>query len=155
MSTIHQTMQKFSPTAKRRARQLALQALYQWHITRTPPATIETEFIATRITPQQKHRIAIPHFLKLLHCVPQEIKSIDACMQTVLDRPCGKLSLIELIILRIGIYEILYRPEIPYKVSIDEALRLANLFGAEKGYKYINAVLDNIAKQAEKGTVRF
>lgn len=63
-----------------------------------------------------------------------------------LDRKLHELDPVELAILRISTYELVFRKEIPYRVVINEALSLTKKFGADGAYKYVNAVLDKVAK---------
>ena len=135
-------MHKKSPTPRRLARRLALQAIYQWQLSGDSTVDIENQFIDS----QSFDNVDAPYFLDLLHQIPKCVELLDQQMSTILDRRITELNPIELAILRIGVYEIIYCPSVPYKVSIDEALRLAKTFGAAEGFKYVNAVLDKIAK---------
>jgi N utilization substance protein B len=65
-----------------------------------------------------------------------------------IDRPLTELNPVELAIMRIGVYELLHRHDIPYRVIINEALELAKKFGAEEGHKYVNGILDKVARDA-------
>jgi N utilization substance protein B len=89
----------------------------------------------------------VPYFLQLLRQVTANVVTLDAQFVPVLDRPVTELNPIELAILRIAVYELSHALDIPYRVVIDEALRLAKTFGAVEGFKYVNAVLDRVAKQ--------
>jgi N utilization substance protein B len=135
-------MHKKSPTPRRLARRLALQAIYQWQLSGDSTVDIENQFIDS----QSFDNVDAPYFLDLLHQIPKCVELLDQQMSTILDRRITELNPIELAILRIGVYEIVYCPSVPYKVIIDEALRLAKTFGAAEGFKYVNAVLDKIAK---------
>jgi len=139
-------MNKKSPTPRRLARRLALQALYQWQLTDRPPIEIEAEFIANK----PLDNIEVPYFLELLRTIPKHVEELDGHMKPILDRPLTELNPVELSVLRIGLYEIVYRLEIPYRVVIDEALRLAKTFGTVEGFKYVNAILDKMAKKLRK-----
>lgn len=134
-----------SPAPRRFARRLALQALYQWHLTALPLQEIEAQFIANTHTTFDK--VDMPYFLELLRSIPPQAEILDAHMQPILDRPIADLNAVELTILRIGSYELAHRLEIPYRVVIDEALRLAKTFGTVEGFKYVNAILDKLAKK--------
>ncbi len=135
-------MHKKSPTPRRLARRLALQAIYQWQLSGDSTVDIENQFIDS----QSFDNVDAPYFLDLLHQIPKCVELLDQQMSTILDRRITELNPIELAILRIGVYEIVYCPSVPYKVIIDEALRLAKTFGTAEGFKYVNAVLDKIAK---------
>lgn len=131
-----------SPSQRRKARRLALQAIYQWQLSNVSPAAIEVQFLEN----QPLEKTDVPYFLELLRGVTESAEIMDGHMQPVLDRPVKDLNPIELAILRMAIFELINRFDIPYRVVIDEALRLAKTFGAWEGYKYVNAVLDRLAK---------
>jgi len=135
--------QKFSPKARSAARQRALQALYQWQLTQQDIQLINTQFLEE----QEMGKVDIPYFKKLLHDIPQQLEQLDTAFTPFLDRSLTQLDPVELTILRIGCYELTYCPKIPFKVVINEAVELAKKFGAEKSHKYINGILDKLAKQ--------
>lgn len=137
---------KTSPTARRLARRLALQAIYQWQLSEQPALEIEQQFIAT----QSLDKADVPYFLQLLRQVTANITTLDGYFVPVLDRPVAELNPIELAVLRIAVYELSHALEVPYRVVIDEALRLTKTFGAVEGFKYVNAVLDRVARQLRK-----
>ena len=83
----------------------------------------------------------------MLHTIPTKVNTLDEIIEPFLDRPISDLNPIELIILRMGVYELADRPDIPYRVIINECLELAKKFGAEEGYKYVNGVLDKVARK--------
>jgi N utilization substance protein B len=85
-------------------------------------------------------------FETLLRGVPAHVTEIDAELDRVLDRPIGQVDPVELAILRLGAYEILYSPEIPAGVAINEAVELTKLLGAHEGHRYVNGVLDKLAR---------
>jgi len=87
----------------------------------------------------------VAYFKKLLHDIPKELKNIDSSFAGFLDREISQLDLIELVILRIGSYELKYCPDVPFKVVINESVELAKRFGAEKSHKYVNSILDKLA----------
>lgn len=135
-------MNKKSPAPRRLARRLALQAIYQWQLTNTSPDEIEKQFL----THESLDKVDVPYFLELLRNVPKQVETLDAHMRPILDRPISDLNPIELAVLRIGLYEITHRPDVPYRVVIDEGLRLTKTFGTVEGFKYVNAILDKLAK---------
>jgi N utilization substance protein B len=139
-------MNKKSPAPRRLARRLALQALYQWHLTALPPIEVEAQFVAN----ESLDKVDTPYFLELLRNIPKHIALLDGHMEPLLDRPIADLNPVELTVLRIGLYEIVYRLDVPYKVVIDEGLRLAKAFGTVEGFKYVNAILDKVAKKLRK-----
>jgi transcription antitermination protein NusB len=131
-----------SPTPRRLARRLALQAIYQWQLTDNSLSEIENQFLQ-----DASEKTDIPYFLELLRGIIKTSADIDAQIKPVLDRQIDAVNPIELAILRLALYELTNRLDIPYRVVIDEALRLAKTFGAVEGYKYVNGVLDKIAHQ--------
>ncbi len=141
---------KYTPTARRLARRLALQAIYQWQLGQMPPAQIEAQFLQTQVL----DKVDVPYFLELLRNIPKSVQLLDSHIRPVLDRPLEDLNPIELAIIRIALYELVHCPQVPYRVVIDEALRLAKTFGAVEGFKYVNAVLDKIARKLRKSEVR-
>lgn len=127
--------------ARRRARALALQGLYQWQLSATAPALIYEQF-------QLEQPVAgadLDYFHELLTCVPERAAALDAQFAAALDRPLAQLDPIELTILRLAVYELQVRTDVPFRVVISEAIELAKRFGGEQGHRYINAVLDRVA----------
>ena len=139
---------QFEP--RKRARRRALQAIYQWQITGQDADEILRQFRAV----QDMSGVDEMHFEMLLRGISSEQKSLDGEIQPFLDRPFSQLDLMEQVVLRIGAYEMLHFPEMPFRVVVDECVDLAHRFGSEQGYAYINAVLDKAARQwrpEEKG----
>jgi len=134
---------KPNPTARRLARRLALQAIYQWQFSEQTAQEIERQFIDTH----DLTKADVAYFLQLLHGVINEVASLDSYFTPWLDRPLTELTPIELAVLRLGVYELRLCLNVPYRVVIDEALRLTKTFGTVEGFKYVNAVLDRVASQ--------
>jgi N utilization substance protein B len=132
-----------NPTARRHARQYALQALYQWQLSANPVSEIELDFLIHHV----KKKTDLDYFKELLNEIPQQHDDLENHMVPFLNRPLSELDPIELTILRIGIYELSQRLDIPYRVVINEALELAKKFGSIEGYKFVNGVLDKIARK--------
>ncbi len=125
------------------ARRCAVQALYQWRVTGQPRAQIEANFIANENL-TGAHRA---YFSALIRAVPEHIEEVDQLIAPHLDRDPERVDWIEQAILRLGAYELRHARDVPAKVVLDEAVELARLFCAEHGYKYVNGVLDKIARQ--------
>ena len=136
-------MKKVNPHARRRARRLALQALYQWHFTGNDLSDIEVHLVGEA----DMKKVDSEYFHELLHTIPAQLSDIDSQFEPHLDRAIKDVGPIELAILRIATYELTQRTDIPYKVAINEALELAKIFGADESFKFINGVLDKVAKQ--------
>lgn len=132
-----------NPTARRHARQYALQAMYQWQLNALPVKEIETDFLIHQI----KEKTDLDYFKELIYAVPKEFPLLDDYMAPFLSRPINELDPVELAILRLSIYELANRLDIPYRVVINEALELTKKFGSVEGYKFVNGILDKVARQ--------
>jgi N utilization substance protein B len=128
--------------AKRKARRFAVQGLYEWHMTRNPVHEIEARTRAENAM----HKVDIGYYHQLLTGVINHVDALDALLQPVLDREIAVLDGVELAILRLGVFELRDRLEVPYRVVIDEAIELAKHFGATDSHKFVNGVLDKLAK---------
>ncbi len=124
------------------ARRCAVQSLYQWQISGKDPANIHTEFVAER----ELNKVDMDYFQILTRDVPARIEQIDAVLVQVVDRPLKELDPVERAVLCIGVYELMYRADIPLRVVINEAIELTKMFGAEQAYKYVNGVLDKVGR---------
>jgi len=131
------------PTARRNARRYALQAMYQWQVAGAPVADIEAEFLKHQID----KKIDLAYFKELIYGVTSMKLEIDDEMRPFLGRGVHEIDPVELAVLRIAIYEILKRPDVPYRVVINEALELAKKFGSVEGHKFVNGILDRVAKK--------
>ncbi|MGC1183069.1 transcription antitermination factor NusB [Legionella sp.] len=136
-------MEKQSINGKRKARKLALQALYQWLMSGSELLEIEAQF---RII-NNMDKVDVVYFCRLLHGVPEHVNELEGKFAPFLDREVRGLNPIELTVLRIGSFELVHSPEIPYKVVLDEAISLTKEFGSQDGYRYVNGVLNNLAQQ--------
>ena len=133
-------------SAKTKARQCAVQALYQWQMTGQTLNVIEREFQAEqRLKNAQKS-----YFSDILHGVPKQLDKIDTALSDFVDREVEKIDPVERAILRIAVYELLNKPETPYRVVINEGVELAKCFGADGSHRYVNGVLDKVAQQQRK-----
>ncbi|MDM8566955.1 transcription antitermination factor NusB [Candidatus Halobeggiatoa sp. HSG11] len=145
-------MARFKPKARTAARKLVLQALYQWQVTNQDISVIETQLLEDpdRLIIQSLSKIDVPYFKQILNGIYQRFDELDTAYTPWLDRASNELDPIELAILRIGSYELKYCQDIPFKVVINEAVELAKGFGAEKSHKYINGILDQLAKKLKR-----
>ncbi|KAA8732399.1 transcription antitermination factor NusB [Acinetobacter qingfengensis] len=135
--------------AKRKARRFAVQGIYEWQMTHNPVHEIEARTRAENAM----HKVDIGYYHELLSQIVAEHEAIDAVLIPALDRELNALDGVELATLRLGVYELKYHLEIPYRVVLDEAIELAKHFGGADSHKYINGVLDRVAqklRQAEK-----
>ncbi|CUR53272.1 transcription antitermination factor NusB [Buchnera aphidicola] len=129
------------PKKRREARIIALQTLYAWQISKN---SLNPEIIEYFFKKNDIRKIDLIYFYDIINGVIDNIKFLDIFMIPYLSRKIKILGNIEKIILRISLFEILNRKDIPYKVSINEGIELAKIFGADKSHKFINGVLDKI-----------
>lgn len=130
--------------ARTNARKAAVQALYQWQMTGQNLNLIEQQFLEDDwLKDAQKS-----YFHELFHGVPEYLAEIDQALLAFIDREVEMIDPVERAILRIGTYELLHRLNMPYKVVLNESINLAKCFGADGSHRYVNGILDKIAKQA-------
>lgn len=127
---------------RRRARECAVQAIYSWQVSKNDLSEIEASFMAE----QDMKGVDKKYFRELLHGVISHSSELDKKMESFLnERSLDELGFVEHAILRIAVYELLKREDVPYKVVINEAIDLTKTFGAEDSHKFINGVLDKVA----------
>lgn len=132
-----------SRTPRHRAREFALQGLYQWLLNNEDAGAIDAHI-------REAHgfdKADTAHFDVLLHGSIKDAQALRADLGPLIDRPIGELSPVEHAVLLIGAYELKNHIEIPYKVVINEAVELTKSFGGIDGHKYVNGVLDKLAAQ--------
>ena len=93
-------------------------------------------------------------FEQLLRGVPTNLSQLDGELKSCLDRSIESVDPVERAILRLGAFELTMRPELPYRVVINEAVELAKIFGAEQGHRYVNGVLDKLAQRCRQGELK-
>lgn len=125
------------------ARKLAVQALYRWQINPAPWQDLVQEFDDAEDMPKADRDF----FVELVRGTAGEHDAIEALLARLCDRPPATLDPIEHAVLWMGLYELQSRPDVPWRVVIDEAVGLARRFGATDGHKYVNAVLDRAARE--------
>ncbi|TAN69615.1 MAG: transcription antitermination factor NusB [Methylobacter sp.] len=129
--------------ARTNARKAAVQALYQWQMAGQALSEIERQFLEEeRLKDAQKS-----YFVELFYGVPKNLDAIDLVLSEFVDRPVDAIDPVERAILRIGVYELLHRLDMPYKVVLNEGINLAKYFGADGSHKYVNGILDKVAQQ--------
>lgn len=127
---------------RRRAREFALQGLYQWQMTGASAAAIRRD-----LAELEGFAAADEAFLKAeLKGVIGEAEGLQSLLEPLADRKWAEVSPVEKAILLIGAWEIAHAPEMPYRVSINEAVELAKRFGGTDGHKYVNGILDRVAQ---------
>ncbi|WP_295983977.1 transcription antitermination factor NusB [uncultured Variovorax sp.] len=126
-----------------RAREFALQALYQHLVGRNDPTDIDhfTRDLAGF------HKADALHYDALLHGSIEGAEQLDALIRPLLDRKFEEISPIEHAVMWIGVYEFQHCPDVPWRVVLNECIELAKEFGGTDGHKYVNAVLNGLAPQ--------
>ncbi|MBU2869924.1 transcription antitermination factor NusB [Colwellia sp. E2M01] len=130
------------PSPRRKARELAVQAVYSWQVSQNPVNDVEVNFI----TDNSKRRFDIEYFQLLLRGVTGNITDIDSAISPYVDRPLDDIDQVEKAILRVAVFELKDCTEVPYKVVINEAIELAKAFAADDSHKFVNGVLDKTVK---------
>ncbi len=128
-------------SGRRRAREFAVQGLYQWLVGGADTAEVDVHIREL----EEFDKADRLHFDALLHGCIAEASQIDAVLARHVDRRTSDLSPIEHGVLMIGVYELTHCLDIPYRVAVNEAVELAKTFGGTDGHKYVNAVLDKAA----------
>ncbi len=126
---------------RHRARELALQGIYQWRVTSGEDAQIEKQIHAEKNLGRYDKEL----FSKLLRGALSQHADLEALLAPHLDRPLAELSPVEFAVLLLGTFELSQHLEVPYKVVINEAVELAKTFGGTDGHKFVNGVLDKLA----------
>ncbi|MBI5889397.1 MAG: transcription antitermination factor NusB [Nitrosomonadales bacterium] len=137
-------------SVRHRARELAMQGIYEWRLSGKSAALIEK---ATR-DEKSLGRYDSEFFGQLLHGVIAQNEELAAQIAPHLDRAVKELSPVEYSVLLLGTYELTRHPEVPYRVVINEAVELAKTFGGSDGHKFVNGVLDKLAAQVRAAEVK-
>jgi N utilization substance protein B len=128
--------------ARSRARRRATQAVYAWQMSGNPMSRVIDEF-----RHEQDMEVAdLDYFEDLLRGVDRHCSELDAGLAPFLDREVAQVDPIERAVLRLAAYELCHRPDVPYRVVINEAIEVTKRFGAEHGHTYVNGVLDKAAR---------
>ena len=128
--------------ARSLARKLAMQALYQWQLTGQSAAELRNQYAEE----EGWGDADADYFRELLNGITEGAAGLDAALAGLIDRPVGQLDPVERAVLLIGLYELGHRPDVPWRVVINEGVELAKRFGATDGHKFVNAVLDRAAR---------
>lgn len=128
---------------RHRARQAAVQALYQWDVGAHPPAELEKSF-------RSLHELSgtdLGYFRALIRGVPRHQRELEERLRPCLDRGLASVDPVERAILRVAAFELVHCPDVPPGVVLDEAVLLARDFGAEHSYRFVNGVLDSLLRE--------
>ena len=141
--TQHRRPDGIDLAARSRARRRATQALYAWQMSGNPMSLVIDEF-----RHEQDMEIAdLDYFEDLLRGVDRHCAELDAGLAPFLEREVSQLDPIERAVLRLAAYELRHRPDVPYRVVINEAIEVTKRFGAEHGHTFVNGVLDKAARE--------
>ncbi len=138
-----------SKSARTRAREFALQALYQHLVGGNEAQAID---VFTRDL-AGFHKADSVHYDALLHGCVRESSALDALVVPLLDRKLEEISPIERAVMWIGVYEFQHAADVPWRVVINECVELAKEFGGTDGHKYVNAVLNGLAPRLRPAEV--
>lgn len=151
-------MSRKLPSQRGGSRYKAVQALYQWQVTRDAMENIEAQFFGNELfddefaeEEEDTRQINKSYFRKLLREIPAQTAALDVQLGPLLDRKVEQLDPVEHAILWIGAYEI-NAAKMPWRAVINEAIELSKLFGQPGSHKYINGVLDKLARQQQQAT---
>jgi len=137
-------------SARHKARELALQGLYQWLLAKEHANEIHAHLAEFKGYDQADQK----YLGLLLDGVIADAAELEAAFTPLLDRPVDELSPVERGVLLIGAYELAHVPDVPYKVAINEAVELAKSYGGTDGHKYVNGVLDKLAAKLRSAEVK-
>ena len=135
--------QNFKPAARRKAREYAMQAIYQWQMTGNALNDIEAQYLST----MNSKKVDIVYFQELFNGVLTDLHDMDEVVAPAIDREMESIDPVERAIIRLSAFELKGRIDIPRRVVINEGIELAKRFGATDGHKFINGVLDKISKE--------
>lgn len=130
------------PSERRKARRLAVQAIYSWQLTGNNVADVEHEFI----TEQNLDGVDVAYFRELLAGVTAKVAQLDELLKPHLDRDFDDVSPVEKAIVRLSTFELTFKKDVPFKVAINEGIELAKAFGADDSHKFVNGLLDKVVK---------
>jgi len=130
------------PSPRRKARELAVQAVYSWQMSDNSVTDVEVHFL----TENAKRRFEIEYFQKVFRGVTTKVTELDNLIVPHVDRPIAEIDHIEKAILRVAVFELSICLDIPYRVVINEAIELAKIFAADDSHKFVNGVLDKVVK---------
>lgn len=138
-----------SKSGRSRAREFALQALYQYIVSGNEPAAID---LFTRDL-AGFHKADVAHYDAVLHGCITTAEDLDKLIEPKLDRKLAEISPIEHAVMWIGVYEFLHCMDVPWRVVLNECIELAKEFGGTDGHKYVNGVLNGLAPQLREKEV--
>lgn len=125
------------------ARRLAMQAVYSWQMAGQPLGELLANFRQDIDYPKADPE----YFEELVSSVVEEAEALDGLLNPFLSREMEHIDPVERAVLRLATFELRSRPDVPYRVVLDEAIGLARKFGASEGHKFVNGVLDKLGRE--------
>jgi N utilization substance protein B len=135
-------MNKLQIRARQKARQMAVQALYQWKMSQDPMVDIEAQFRSIH----SMEKVDGDYLSFVLQGIEKNKEAVDQSFEPYLDRALHELNPVELSVLRLGAFELQFCPETPYRIILEEAVLLTKTFGSQDGFRYVNGVLNQCAR---------
>ncbi len=135
-------------STRHNARKAAVQALYQWDITKQDAQDIEKHF--SQIHDMQN--VDKKYLREIMVELPKVEEQLEASIVPFIGREFSALDPVEKAILRLGAYELSYKADVPTRVVINEMIELAKVFGSDHSYKFVNGVIDKLAKELRKAS---
>jgi transcription antitermination protein NusB len=132
------------------ARRRAMQAIYQWQMAGNDLKDIETQYL----TEQDMSKVDVDYFIELMHKVPMSIDELDAVAEKYSETKMEIIDPIERAIIRLSIYELKSRLDVPYKVVINEAIILAKAFGGDNSHTFVNGIVDKAAHELRQAEIK-
>ena len=139
---VSSSREKIPIAQRRKARRIVMQAIYQWLMTSNEPFEIAAQFREANSL-----KVDWDYFDEVFLRIPLCQKILVEELESVVDREINTLDMIEKALLYVGVFELTYLRDIPYKVVINECVDLAKTFGASESHKYVNGVLDKLSKR--------
>lgn len=130
------------PAARRKARFLAVQAVYSWQISQNDIASIEQEMLLD----VDVSKVDVDYFQDIIRGVGVKTDELDTLVRPHLDRKFDDVDQVEKAVLRVAAFELLFRKDVPYKVVINEAIELSKSFAADDSHRFVNGVLDKVVR---------
>lgn len=127
---------------RKNSRHLAIQSLYEWQLSANDVLQIVKHNVEHALTPMDGE-----YYREVMFGIAEQYQDLDSKFAPHLARSLDEMDPVELAVLRLACYEMLHRLDIPYRVVINEALELAKRFGATDSHKFVNGVLDKLAKE--------
>ncbi len=135
---------RVTPGMRHKARHFAVQAIYQWQLTDYSAQVIEQQFLED----QPVQGSDLDYFHDLVAGVIANCGDLDVIFEPHLSRPLKDLDQVDKAILRIAVYELKFRKDVPYRVVINEAIMMAKEFAEQDSHKFVNGVLDKVVRAA-------